>query len=256
VNWRNARISEIVRPMLELDAVTLEYRTADGVVTAVDRLSLAVKSGERAVLLGPSGCGKTSLLRAIGGFMTPAQGTVRLNGTPIRGPGLDRIMVFQEFDQLLPWRTVAGNVEFPLRAARRLGAGEAAARAGHFIELVGLGGFARSFPHQLSGGMKQRVALARALAMEPAVLLMDEPFGALDALTRDTMQDELLRLWGELRFTLILVTHSIEEALAVGERVAVMTARPGRIKAEIPAGVRAVDSGFPALVQEIRELLA
>jgi NitT/TauT family transport system ATP-binding protein len=245
----------MVRPMLELDAVTLEYRTADGAVTAVDRLSLEVKAGERAVLLGPSGCGKTSLLKAIGGFMMPAQGTVRLNGTPIRGPGLDRIMVFQEFDQLLPWRTVAGNVAFPLRAAKRCAAGEAESRAAHFIELVGLGGFARSYPHQLSGGMKQRVALARALAMEPAVLLMDEPFGSLDALTRDTMQDELLRLWDELRFTLVLVTHSIEEALAVGERVAVMTAHPGRIKAEIPAGVRAVDSGFPARVQQIRELL-
>jgi NitT/TauT family transport system ATP-binding protein len=246
----------MVRPMLELEAVTLEYRTADRVVTAIDRLSLAVGAGERAVLLGPSGCGKTSLLKAIGGFMTPAQGTVRLNGAPIRGPGLDRIMVFQEFDQLLPWRTVAGNVEFPLRAAKHCSPGEASSRAAHFIELVGLGGFARSYPHQLSGGMKQRAALARALAMEPAVLLMDEPFGALDALTRDTMQDELLRLWSELRFTLLLVTHSIEEALAVGERVAVMTAHPGRIKAEIPAGVRSVDSGFSALVQQIRELLA
>jgi NitT/TauT family transport system ATP-binding protein len=246
----------MLRPMLEIDAVTLEYRAADRVVTAVDRVSLALKSGERAAVLGPSGCGKTSLLKAIAGFMTPAHGTVRLNGAAIHGPGLDRIMVFQEFDQLLPWRTVAGNVEFPLRAAKRCSAGEAEARAAHFIELVGLGGFARSYPHQLSGGMKQRVALARALALEPAVLLMDEPFGALDALTRDTMQDELLRLWGELRFTLLLVTHSIEEALAVGERVAVMTAHPGRIKAEIPAGVRAVDNGFPALVQELRSLLA
>jgi NitT/TauT family transport system ATP-binding protein len=242
--------------MLELDAVTLEYRTADRVVTAVDRLSLSVKAGERAVLLGPSGCGKTSLLKVIGGFIAPAQGTVRVNGAPVRGPGLDRIMVFQEFDQLLPWRTVGGNVAFPLRAAKRCSAAEAESRAAHFIELVGLAGFARSYPHQLSGGMKQRVALARALAMEPAVLLMDEPFGALDALTRDTMQDELLRLWGELRFTLVLVTHSIEEALAVGDRVAVMTAHPGRIKAEIPAGVRSVDSGFPALVQQIRDLLA
>ncbi len=242
--------------MLELEAVTLEYRTADRVVTAVDRLSLEVAAGERAVLLGPSGCGKTSLLKAIGGFIAPVRGTIRVDGAPVRGPGLDRIMVFQEFDQLLPWLTVEANVAFPLRVAKRYGAGEAASRAARFIEMVGLCGFARDYPHQLSGGMKQRVALARALAMEPAVLLMDEPFGALDALTRDTMQDELLRLWGELRFTLLLVTHSIEEALAVGERVAVMTAHPGRIKAEIAAGVRAVDSGFPALVQQIRELLA
>src|SRR5581483_9704647 len=177
--------------MLELDAVTLEYRTADRVVTAVDRLSLSVKAGGRAVLLGPSGCGKTSLLKVIGGFRPPTQGTVRVNGAAVRGPGLDRIMVFQEFDQLFPWRTVAGNVAFPLRAAKHCSAAEAKSCAAHFIELVGLGGFARSYPHQLSGGMKQRVALARALAMEPAVLLMDEPFGALDALTRDTMQDEL-----------------------------------------------------------------
>lgn len=242
--------------MLDLDAVTLEYRTADRVIVAVDRLSLSVAAGERAVLLGPSGCGKTSLLKAIGGFLEPARGTVRVNGAPVRGPGLDRIMVFQEFDQLLPWRTVEGNVVFPLRAAKGYGAGEAASRAAHFIEKVGLGGFARSYPHQLSGGMKQRVALARALAMEPAILLLDEPFGALDALTRDTMQDELLRLWSELHFTLLLVTHSIEEALAIGERVAVMTAHPGRIKAEIPAGVRAVDGGFPHLVRQIREWLA
>jgi NitT/TauT family transport system ATP-binding protein len=241
--------------MLELDAITLEYRTRDRVITAVDGLSLSVAAGARAVLLGPSGCGKTSLLKAIGGFMAPARGTVRVNGAPVRGPGLDRIMVFQEFDQLLPWRTVAGNIAFPLRAAKGYGAGEAASRAEHFIEMVGLGGFARDYPHQLSGGMKQRVALARALAMEPDILLMDEPFGALDALTRGTMQDELLRLWSELRFTLLLVTHSIEEALAVGERVAVMSAHPGRIKAEIPAGMRAVDSGFPARVQEIRDLL-
>ena len=246
----------MVRSMLEIDAVTLEYRTAERVVTAVDRLSLAVRAGERAVLLGPSGCGKTSLLKAIGGFLAPVRGAVRLNGVPIRGPGLDRIMVFQEFDQLLPWRTVAGNIAFPLRAAKRCSAREAESRTAHFIELVGLAGFARAYPHELSGGMKQRVALARALAMEPAVLLMDEPFGALDALTRDTMQDELLRLWSELRFTLLLVTHSIEEALAVAERVAVMTAHPGRIKAEVPGGVRAVDSLFPARARQIRDLLA
>ena len=171
--------------MLELDALTLEYRTADRVITAVDRLSLSVAAGERVVLLGPSGCGKTSLLKAIGGFIEPARGIVRVDGAPVRGPGLDRIMVFQEFDQLLPWRSVEANVAFPLRAAKGYGPGEAASRAAHFIEKVGLGGFARNYPHEFSGGMKQRVALARALAMEPAILLMDEPFGALDALTRD-----------------------------------------------------------------------
>ncbi|HEX3885426.1 MAG TPA: ABC transporter ATP-binding protein [Stellaceae bacterium] len=242
--------------MLDLDAVTLRYDTPNRVVTAVEGVSLSVAAGERAVLLGPSGCGKTSLLKAIAGFIAPAEGAVRLHGAAIRGPGPDRIMVFQEFDQLLPWKTVEANIAFPLRVVRGLGAGEAASRAAQFIAKVGLGGFARAYPHQLSGGMKQRAALARALAMEPDILLMDEPFGALDALTRDTMQDELLRLWSELRFTLLLVTHSIEEALAVGERVAVMTAHPGRIKAELSAGIRAVDSGFPAMVQEVRALLA
>jgi len=242
--------------MLDLDAVTLRYQLPDRTVTAVEGVSLSMAAGERAVLLGPSGCGKTSLLKAIAGFVTPVEGVVRLHGAPIRGPGPDRIMVFQEFDQLLPWKTIEANIAFPLRVVRGFGAAEAASRAADFIAKVGLGGFARAYPHQLSGGMKQRAALARALAMEPDILLMDEPFGALDALTRDMMQDELLRLWSELSFALLLVTHSIEEALAIGERVAVMSAHPGRIKAEFPAGIRAVDRGFPAMVQQVRALLA
>jgi len=242
--------------MLDVDAVILRYETQDRVITAIDRVSIAVGPGERVVLLGPSGCGKTTLLKAIAGFITPAAGSISLHGAPIRGAGPDRIMIFQEFDQLLPWKTVEANIAFPLRATSRCGAAEATSRATEYVGKLGLTGFARAYPHQLSGGMKQRVALARALAMKPDILLMDEPFGALDALTRETMQDELMRLWDELRFTLVLVTHSIEEALAIGDRVAVFTAHPGRIKAEIAGGVRAVDAEFPALLRRVRELLA
>jgi NitT/TauT family transport system ATP-binding protein len=150
----------------------------------------------------------------------------------VRGPGPDRIVVFQEFDQLPPWKTVAQNVAFPLRAAGLVGRREAEARARHYIDKVGLTPFADSYPHQLSGGMKQRVAIARALATQPKVLLMDEPFAALDALTRRKMQEELLALWQEVRFTLLFVTHSIEEALVVGNRVALLSPHPGRLRGE------------------------
>ncbi|SEN17564.1 NitT/TauT family transport system ATP-binding protein [Paracoccus alcaliphilus] len=220
-------------PLLQIDGVTLEYTTRDRVVRATHRIDLDVYQGDRFVLLGPSGCGKSTLLKSIAGFIRPIEGQIRLNGQVIDRPGADRIVVFQEFDQLPPWKTVLGNVMFPLIATRHLPKAEARERARDCIAKVGLTGFEDSFPHQLSGGMKQRVAIARALAMKPRVLLMDEPFAALDALTRRKMQEELLQLWDEVRFTLIFVTHSIEEALVVGNRVALLSPRPGRVRAEI-----------------------
>jgi len=222
-------------PALQAERVSLEYRTGDRVVRATHRVSFEVLEAERFVLLGPSGCGKSTLLKAAGGFLQPVEGELRLDGEPIRGPGPDRLVVFQEFDQLPPWKTVLANVMFPLLASGRLPRAEARERALHYLDKVGLAGFAQSFPHQLSGGMKQRVAIARALAMHPRILLMDEPFASLDALTRRRMQDELLALWDDVRFTLLFVTHSIEEALRVGHRVALLSPHPGRMVAEINA---------------------
>jgi NitT/TauT family transport system ATP-binding protein len=220
-------------PLLRMREVSLEFASGSRIVRATDRVSFDVHRGDRFVLLGPSGCGKSSLLKAAAGFIAPAAGGIELAGKPVRGPGPDRVVVFQEFDQLPPWKTVKQNVMFPLLASRRLGRREAEQRALHWIDKVGLSSFADAFPHTLSGGMKQRVAIARALAMQPDILLMDEPFAALDALTRRKMQEELQQLWEELRFTLLFVTHSIEEALVVGNRILLLSPHPGRVRAEI-----------------------
>jgi NitT/TauT family transport system ATP-binding protein len=219
--------------LVSVDRVSLEYRTAQRIVRATHEVSFDVYGSDRFVLLGPSGCGKSTLLKAIAGFIEPVSGQITLDGVRVRGPGADRIVVFQEFDQLPPWKTVAQNVAFPLRVAKKLSRAEARERALHYLDKVGLASFADAYPHTLSGGMKQRVAIARALAMQPRVLLMDEPFAALDALTRRRMQDELLRLWDDARFTLLFVTHSIEEALIVGNRVLLLSPHPGRVRAEL-----------------------
>ena len=219
--------------LLQVDRVSLEYRTPQRVVRATHQVSFDVHEADRFVLLGPSGCGKSTLLKAVAGFIAPVEGEIRLDGRVVSAPGPDRIVVFQEFDQLPPWKTVKQNVMFPLLASRTLGKKEAAERALHYLDKVGLARFADVHPHQLSGGMKQRVAIARALAMQPRVLLMDEPFAALDALTRRKMQQELLELWDEVRFTLLFVTHSIEEALVVGNRIALLSPHPGRMRAEL-----------------------
>ncbi len=209
----------IDQPLLQVDGVGLEYRTRRSLVRATHDVSFDVFPAERFVLLGPSGCGKSSLLKSIGGFLSPVDGEIRLDGQRVTKPGPDRIMVFQEFDQLPPWKTVLENTLFPLVASRQATRAEAEERARYFLNKVGLAKFADAYPHTLSGGMKQRVAIARALTMQPKVLLMDEPFAALDALTRRKMQEELLALWEEVRFTLLFVTHSIEEALIVGSRI-------------------------------------
>jgi NitT/TauT family transport system ATP-binding protein len=245
--------------LLEVDRVSIDYVTDERVLRATHQVSLQVHAAERFVLLGASGCGKSTLLKAMAGFVPVSEGAIRLGGKQVVGPGPDRVMVFQEFDQLPPWKTVRENVMFPLLASRRTSKAEARERADLYLDKVGLGRFADVHPHQLSGGMKQRVAIARALAMHPQVLLMDEPFAALDALTRRRMQEELLALWEELRFTLVFVTHSIEEALVVGSRVAILSPHPGRLRAEVNAHAFGLASGgsaeFEAAHQRIHRLL-
>ncbi len=199
---------------------------------ALDRFNLEIHQGEFVSIVGPSGCGKSTFLNLLLGLIKPDSGELKLNNTPITGPGQERAMVFQEFG-LLPWRTVAANVELGLELKGTPPA-KRAEQATELIELVGLKDFASHYPHELSGGMKQRVGLARALATEPEVLLMDEPFAALDAQTRDLMQTELLEIWERTKKTVLFVTHSIEEAAYLSDRVIVMTARPGRTKTILP----------------------
>jgi NitT/TauT family transport system ATP-binding protein len=246
-------------PLLAVDGVSLEYRTPERIVRATHRVSFDVFAGDRYVLLGASGCGKSSLLKSVAGFVPPREGEIRLAGKKEDQPGPDRIVVFQEFDQLPPWKTVRENVMFPLLASKKLGRKDAFERASHYLAKVGLADFADAHPHTLSGGMKQRVAIARALAMQPQILLMDEPFAALDALTRRRMQEELLALWDEFRFTLLFVTHSIEEALVVGNRIGLLSPHPGRLRAEINSHQFGLHSQggveFQATAQRIHRLL-
>jgi NitT/TauT family transport system ATP-binding protein len=219
--------------LLTVDGVTLQYPGKEQPVTAAYRVSFQVQQAERYVILGPSGCGKSTILKAVGGYVAPSEGQILLNGEAVRAPGPDRVFVFQEFDQLLPWKTVKNNITFALTASGKMSKREAQDRAMVFIEKVNLVKFADSYPHTLSGGMKQRVAIARAMAMEPKILLMDEPFAALDALTRTRMQEELLQLWSDTKFTVLFVTHSIPEAILVGTRILLLSAHPGQVKAEI-----------------------
>jgi NitT/TauT family transport system ATP-binding protein len=243
-------------PLLALDHVSISYPTRDGTLTAVEDVSFTVSAGERLVLLGPSGCGKSTLLRGVGGFLKPSSGEIRLNGQRIGAPGPDRMTVFQEFDQLLPWRTVLGNVRFALERGKSLSRKDAEATARQWIGRVGLKNFINAYPHTLSGGMKQRVAIARAFALEPALLLMDEPFAALDALTRRQMQDELLKLCEETGSTTLFVTHGIDEAIRVGTRILALTPHPGRLAAvfDVPPENRVRGTApFAELEQQIQQ---
>ena len=231
-------------PKIVFDAVRKDFPVRDSTerFTAIEDFTLAVQPGEFVVVVGPSGCGKSTVLDLLGGLTTPTAGRVLVDGEPVTGPGLDRGIVFQQY-ALLPWRTAQSNVEFGLEATntpRR----DRAERARQFLDLVGLAGFEKRYPHELSGGMRQRVAIARSLAYDPDVLLMDEPFAALDAQTRESLQDELLRIWQRTGKTIVFVTHGIEEAVYLGTRVAVMTSRPGRLKEVLPIdlGARSADA--------------
>lgn len=211
--------------------VNKTFGTGKNKVVAISDLNLEVKENEFTVIVGPSGCGKSTFLYLVAGFEKPTRGKILLDGEPITKPGPDRGFVFQEF-ALYPWRTVLGNVMFGLEIG---GVPEATARekAMLYIKMVGLEGFENTYPHTLSGGMKQRVGIARAIAYDPEVLLMDEPFGSLDAQTRKVMQGELIRIWEEMRKTVIFVTHSVIEATYLADRIIVMTARPGKVKGTI-----------------------
>jgi NitT/TauT family transport system ATP-binding protein len=218
-----------VAPKLRIDNVALRFKSRSGTpVTALENISLVVEDKEFSVIVGPSGCGKTSLLRLVAGLIEPTEGAISLDNTNISGPGKDRGMVFQS-STLFPWLTVQDNVEFGLRIAG-IRAAQRRETSRRYIAQVGLTGFERLYPKQLSGGMKQRVALARALANDPAILLMDEPFGALDSQTRLLMQELLLDIWQSSHKTVLFITHDIDESILLGDRVYVMTARPGRIK--------------------------
>jgi NitT/TauT family transport system ATP-binding protein len=217
---------------IEVDNVSLVYDTPAGSVQAVDRASFGMKQSEFLCLVGPSGCGKSTMLNILAGFLTPTGGETRIGGKPIVGHGMDRGVVFQDFAQLFPWRTALGNVAFGLEM-KGMAKEERERIAVEQLKLVKLEKFANAYPHHLSGGMQQRVAIARALAYNPEVLLMDEPFAALDALTRDDMQRLLADVWHTTRKTIIYVTHNVAEAVYLADRVIVMSPHPGRVKSEI-----------------------
>jgi NitT/TauT family transport system ATP-binding protein len=248
--------------MLEIASLTKVYG-GDGATPnlVLDAISFSVPQNQFVCLLGSSGCGKTTLLRIVAGLTEETSGTITVEGKTVRGPGQDRSLVFQNYG-LLPWRTVMGNVEFGLeirgvpRAKRR-------AISQTHIDRVGLKGYEKHYPHEISGGMQQRTALARAFSKDPKILLMDEPFAAVDAQTREMLQDELLKIWNENKTTVLFVTHSIEEAIYLGDRVLVMGARPGRIKADILTGLPRPrtesdvksTARFDELRRQVREIL-
>jgi NitT/TauT family transport system ATP-binding protein len=223
----------------------LSYRTQSGErLLALDHINLQVKAGEFLCIVGPSGCGKSTLLHLIAGLHQQTSGQVLIDGHPVQGPGTDRILIFQELG-LFPWLTVGDNVEFGMKM-KGVSKAEREEKTRYYLRLVHLSQFKDSYTHQLSGGMRQRVALARALATEPDVLLMDEPFAALDAQTRDLLHDELERIWAETGRTIIFVTHNVREAIRLGDRVALMTFRPGRVKREF-----VVDLPRPRVLEDV-----
>lgn len=247
------------KPFLVVDSLEKAFWSPDG---GIERVSLRIDRGEFVTLVGPSGCGKTTLLRILGGLTRPDAGTVSLLGRQLSRPHPDIGMVFQQAN-LLPWRTVIDNILLPLEIQGASGSQQGQGRAERMLRLVGLEGFESALPRELSGGMQQRVAIARALAHDPQILLMDEPFGALDAITREQMNLELLRIWQESRKTILLVTHSIQEAILLSDRVLVMTSRPGRIQAAFPIPLPrprlpefVYDERFTALFKKVRAALA
>jgi NitT/TauT family transport system ATP-binding protein len=250
--------SGTILPILDIRDVTKRFTFNQESVTALADATLRIEKGEFVCLIGPSGCGKSTLLRMVAGFETPSEGQVLMWSKPVEGPGPDRGMVFQDYG-LFPWLTVRRNIGFG-PAARGRPRQEVAATEQRFVDMVGLTRFADAFPHQLSGGMKQRVAIARVLANEAEVVLMDEPFGALDAMTRERLQAELLEIWVQQKLTVLFVTHAIEEAIILADRVVVMSPGPGRIVAderiELPRPRDPTDPEFNALRRRLSGLLA
>ena len=218
--------------------VVFEQPRSGSRLVAVDNFNLSVEKGEFITIVGPSGCGKSTMLMVAAGLNSVTQGKVVINGKPVTGPGEDRAVVFQEF-ALLPWRTVMDNVAFGMEF-RKIPRSERLQKAQHYINMVGLRGFEHHYPNQLSGGMRQRVGIARALAVNPEILLMDEPFGALDAQTREVMGSELLKIWDKEKKTVIFITHDIDEAIFLADRVCIMSARPGTVKE-----ITTIDFGRP-----------
>jgi len=218
-------------PKLSLSEISLSYRAQTGErLLALDKINLQVRAGEFVCIVGPSGCGKSTLLHLIAGLHSQTSGQILVEGKPVQGPGTDRIMIFQEHG-LFPWLTVGENVEFGMKM-KSIPKAEREEKTRYYLRLVHLAKFEKSYIHQLSGGMRQRVAIARALATEPDILLMDEPFAALDAQTRDLLHDELERIWNDTGRTIIFVTHNVREAVRLGDRVVLLTFRPGRVKTE------------------------
>jgi len=246
--------------ILEAIHLSKQYHTRQGSLLAIEDVSFELAAGEFLCIVGPSGCGKTTLLRLLSGLLLPDQGQVCLHGQPVRGPCQEIGFVFQKAN-LMPWRTVLENVLLPLQI-QRMPPAEASQRATHALELVGLTDFVRSYPRELSGGMEQRVAIARALAHEPEILLLDEPFGALDALTRERLNQELLRVWEISGKTVAMVTHDIREAVFLADRVLVLSQRPGRVAAIVPITLPRPRSlslfyseAFGALAYEVRQAI-
>lgn len=252
---------EVVVHLREVSIAYKNSRRRVSAISAVESINVDILRGEKFILLGPSGCGKSTLLMAIAGFIPLSSGVIEISGQCITGPSMQRIMVFQDFGQLQPWRTTLGNVEWAIRRRwpERPGA-EIRQRARHYIELVSLGKQANQYPNTLSGGQKQRCAIARAFAAQPEILLMDEPFAALDAINREKMQAELNRLWGEAEpaVTVLFVTHDVNEAVHLGHRIMVMTPGPGRLRALIDnphVGLPPYDARAMPIVSHLRELL-
>jgi NitT/TauT family transport system ATP-binding protein len=237
--------------------VQKRYGTGDAAVIALSNIDLQIEVGEFLCVVGPSGCGKTTLLNLLAGFEVPTSGKVEAFGKDISGPGPDRTLMFQDY-ALFPWLSVAGNIRYGLRR-RKIPAQEAQKIVNHYLDLIDLRGFEKKYPHQLSGGMRQRVALARALAVNPDILLMDEPFAALDSFTRERMQDELVRIWQQERKAVLFITHNIDEAIKLADRIVVMSPRPGRISKIIDVESprpRDIDSAEnSSLAREIRTIL-
>ena len=239
--------------MLSIKSVNKQFNTQAGEIVALKDISLDIKDGEFVCLLGPSGCGKSTLLNAVAGFSLPTTGSIALDGKTIKAPGPDRGMVFQEY-ALFPWMSIAENIAFGLEI-KGMEKAERATIVNRLLETLNLVEFKDRYPKDLSGGMRQRVAIARVLALDSPVLLMDEPFGALDALTRRSLQDELLKIWAQLKKTVIFVTHSIEESIYLADRIVVLTYRPGTIKRDILVDIpRPRDANSAAFTELKREL--